>query len=633
MGARAVKTRLHFEAPKDLSVGTVRIVGEGQTIAEWVATPGNRIFQQVGLKPGVYSAEIGPAGVAPQSVVFEVREGQANNVALPTFSALSSSGTNISFFDSSTLQAVAEFPHALTLNIPSTSEAAIGALETTSGERPQGKPDPSLRLEPVVVSGETKRISVGLSEERRGRETFEIYRDTSRIQLVSGRVEIDIPSNPSHDSWADHRVKLSVAIEQSRIEYCLLPLYLGGTKITIAPPPFAPSDIELSILPIDPRRRALVRALDAGSSAEASAVRDDVLRKDNPASLLAEERGDPWAAILSGLLAIRFPDVFDPIEPAWADELFQRAGWAFDTHVIRASRTLSAVADADPEAEDRAVASAVADLSRAESSGPPYYRYTNQLFGEMAAGISEYPRLKVLGIDADTAKRFDRLHARWRRELPLQRGAGSTFTWLANDAAALKERNVLVPHRHPSGKLQARDISVVLEGQVSAGQIAISDRPRGAEQSATKAVHNSPDAVAASDEAEDDGLASIPAFARDPGPDDDPNKGRFGGKSDQGGFRLSASFEETKSPNWVAINLIVEADPSIKIGLGAFAWFVLHPTFSPAAIKVTFRGNRACLRIKAWGGFTVGVWIPNPGVELELDLAQIEDAPKIVKLL
>ncbi|KAB2765754.1 pYEATS domain-containing protein [Brucella anthropi] len=32
---------------------------------------------------------------------------------------------------------------------------------------------------------------------------------------------------------------------------------------------------------------------------------------------------------------------------------------------------------------------------------------------------------------------------------------------------------------------------------------------------------------------------------------------------------------------------------------GDFAWFALHPTFSPPVLKVSFRGNRARLRVQA----------------------------------
>ena len=90
-------------------------------------------------------------------------------------------------------------------------------------------------------------------------------------------------------------------------------------------------------------------------------------------------------------------------------------------------------------------------------------------------------------------------------------------------------------------------------------------------------------------------------------------------------------YKSTKSRNWVTVVLTVEAGPSANVGLGDFARIVLHPTFSPPAIKVAFRGRHARLRIRAWGGFTVGAWVPRDGIELELDLAQVESAPRIIR--
>ena len=126
------------------------------------------------------------------------------------------------------------------------------------------------------------------------------------------------------------------------------------------------------------------------------------------------------------------------------------------------------------------------------------------------------------------------------------------------------------------------------------------------------------------------GFPSIPAFAHPPGPPDDPNKGRFGGEAARGGYRLSATFERGKDRKRVIVQFTVEADPSVKISLGDFAWFILHPTFSPPMLKVAFRGNRARLQIQAWGGFTTGVWLPKSNVELECDLATSHDAPAIM---
>lgn len=624
-----MKTRLYFEAPSDLSVGTVRIKGEGKTIVYWVATPDNRTHRQDDLRPGIYSAEISPAGVSPQSVIFEVREGRDNSVILPSFSALSSSGSNTSFFDTDSQQAVAELPYSMKMNALEEPDLPPHQSEDLAGIIAAENIRDSKRLQQINISEERRRISIGLSEKKGYRRTFDPFLGPSRMELLSGRLEIEIPTDLSRDYWAGYRVRLSAAIEQVRIERCLLPLYRGGTRITVGVPSFAPSDLELGIMPIDPKLRALVRALDAGTSAEAAAVRDHVLGKDDPTVLLGDQ-SDPWAAILAGLLAIRFPEIFQPIDPEWADKLVKRAGWAFDVHVIRASQALSA-ANSTSDAKGKAVSSAIAFLAKAQDAGYPYYRYTNQLFADMAFGIADYLKTKKPAIDPDAVRRFDQLYGRWYRELPLQRGAGWAFTWLERDQAALNAHEVLVPLRNSSGKLRSRDTSIIFEGLVSAGQITIM---RGGPNSlalfpSESSIHSSTGERL--EDALEYGFSQMPALGRAMGPDDDPNKGRFGGEASREGFHLTATFEPMKSHDWVTIILTVEADRSVKIGLGEFAWFILHPTFSPSALKVSFRGNRARLSIQAWGGFTVGVWLPKTGLELECDLAQLKDAPKIIK--
>lgn len=618
-----MKTSLHFEAPSDLSVGTVRITGEGQTVADWIATPDNRTFRQDNLKPGIYSAEIGPAGVPPQSVVFKVQEGQANTVVLPSFSALSASGSNTSFFDHDSLRTTSEAPATIAeelfgkaeLKFPHGSEL-MSILPVDGAEKPKKR---------VKLSAKSRRISIGLSEEQRDREAFDTFRGQTRMEVFPGRIEIELPADPVRDSWSGHRVRLSVAVERKRVERCLLPLYAGGTRVTATVPPLSPDDIEFSILPIDARLRALVRALDSGTSAEAAAVRDDLLGKsDSMASF--ESRADPWAAILSGLLAIRFSGVFTPVTTQWVELLVERAGWSYDAHIIHASHLLSEAGDVMPHLQERAVVEAIGALAAAQVAGSPYYRYTNQLLGEMVSGIDAYLEGTSHHIAPAIVDRFGRAKARWRREIPLQRGAGPTFTWLARDPVALNERRVLTPNKKSSGRLRSRDCTILLEGRVSDGQIAIfsASAPAAEEMLSPDGEGSKPfDGFGPS-------FPSTLAFAHPPGPPDDPNKGRFGGEAARGGYRLSAAFERGKDRNRVIVQLTVEADPSVKISLGDFAWFVLHPTFSPPMLKVAFRGNRARLRIQAWGGFTAGVWLPKGSVELECDLATIKGAPAII---
>ncbi|MFG1260175.1 pYEATS domain-containing protein [Xanthobacter flavus] len=620
-----MKTSLHFEAPSDLSVGTIRITGEGKTVADWVATPDNRTFSQDDLKPGIYSAEIGPAGVPPQSVIFRVQEGQANTVVLPPFSALSASGSNTSFFDDESLRTTSTLPRSISESL--SAKAGFKTIPSSEFVSQLILNEPERPSQPVAASAEGRRFSIGLSEECRGRDAFDSFRGRTNLEVFPGRIEVELPTDPGRDLWAGHRVRLSLAVQRRRVERCLLPLYAGGTRIIASVPPFSPADVELKILPIDAKLRSLVRALDAGTSAEAAAVRDDVIGKDDPVAQLGQG-GDPWAAILGALLPIRFSDVFSPLSSRAIERFVNRASWSYDAHVVHASHLLASGEDAKPDLQEQVVQGAIIALESAQVAGSPYYRYASQLFGEMVSSIDAYLGNTEHGISAPTVNRFYRVKARWRREIPLQRGSGPTFTWLSRDPAALKEHRLLTPNNKSSGRLRSRDCRVLFEGRVSNGQIAIVSQ--AAEQPAAEKRPSS-DGVTPNLRVPSADNRSIPAFARPPGPRDDPNKGRFGGTAERAGYRLSATFERAEDRNRVLIQLIVEANPSAKVSLGDFAWFVLHPTFSPQVLKVAFRGSRARVRVQAWGGFTVGVWLPGSNVELECDLSAVKDAPATIR--
>lgn len=125
------------------------------------------------------------------------------------------------------------------------------------------------------------------------------------------------------------------------------------------------------------------------------------------------------------------------------------------------------------------------------------------------------------------------------------------------------------------------------------------------------------------------GLARIaPALGRPVFVPDDPQKGRFGGKSEVNGFRLYVRFEETKR-DWVNLTLVVAAPEEMD---GEVAEFFLHDTFKPINYPEAFKGKRSELtEVRAWGGFTCGVWIPSRNIELELDLSAVPRAPRIIR--
>src|SRR3546814_13909495 len=85
-------------------------------------------------------------------------------------------------------------------------------------------------------------------------------------------------------------------------------MYHGGTTIGITPSPLSAADVQHQALPADSRLRALMRALQGGTSEEAAQLHKDLLAPRNLRDLLDRKNGDPWGAILAGLLFIRFPD-------------------------------------------------------------------------------------------------------------------------------------------------------------------------------------------------------------------------------------------------------------------------------------------------------------------------------------
>lgn len=616
-----MKTTLNFEAPRDLSVGKIRIQNNKQSIADWIATPDNRTFSTEDVSPGIYWADVTPAGLAPQSVFFYVEEGKTNTVTLPSFSSLLSSGSNTSFFNSDKQQTETMVPPWFTSDAaPLPSHAEWNSFGTTPASE-------IIKTPPVKVK---RRISLGLSEEQRGRETFNTFRGESKIEMFSGRLELQIPDDSERDHRLGHRVRLTSTIEKLRIERCLLPLYQGGTQITVTVSPFSPDDLELSITPVEPRLRALVRALDAGTSAEAQTVRDNIIHKQHFSALSK----DPWAAMLIGLLSIRFSELFSLQDDVWLRSLTEHAAWAFDTYVIIASKHLSAAQGKSSQQQHDAVSQAIESLAKAQIAGSPYYRYTNQLFAELSSDIANYIKTNVNAITPAIVRTFERLNARWHRELPLQRGFGPTFSWLARDLNILKTRKFLTPNRNPSGRLSAHNTMVIFRGEISAGKITLL-------RTGQKSVNASPPparenlleaAFAFSGQLLPEDSPELPAFSRPVMFPDDPNKERFGGQMESEGFILKVKLEETNSRDWETVILTVQAPRATNMGIGDFAWFSLHPTFSPSLIKVAFRGQRAQLRLQAWGGFTAGVWIPKSNVELECDLSSLAVAPNIIKL-
>jgi hypothetical protein len=121
-----------------------------------------------------------------------------------------------------------------------------------------------------------------------------------------------------------------------------------------------------------------------------------------------------------------------------------------------------------------------------------------------------------------------------------------------------------------------------------------------------------------------------PALLRPVTQRDDPQKGRWGGEAKRDGFRLSATFRNvTKS--YVEVLLRIDAPPSSGLADAECVEFYLHDSFDPDVVPAVFHDHVAELSLLAYGGFTVGAWIGCRRIELELDLAKVRGAPRIIR--
>ena len=107
---------------------------------------------------------------------------------------------------------------------------------------------------------------------------------------------------------------------------------------------------------------------------------------------------------------------------------------------------------------------------------------------------------------------------------------------------------------------------------------------------------------------------------------DDPQKGQWGGKKESNGRQLTAAVVDQGS-GWFFVGLTVAG--SGRPPLVGEVEFHLHPSFHPSIVRVPARDDRATIKVPAWGAFTVGASADEGRTRLELDLAQLTDAPEL----
>jgi len=110
----------------------------------------------------------------------------------------------------------------------------------------------------------------------------------------------------------------------------------------------------------------------------------------------------------------------------------------------------------------------------------------------------------------------------------------------------------------------------------------------------------------------------------------DPWKGKFGGKANANHRKLEAVVARIPSTaDLFSIHLRVSSTHPNIDPLRGVVQFFLHPTFrNPQPIVSVDSNGVAELRLTAWGAFTVGVLADEGRTRLELDLAELSDAPE-----
>jgi hypothetical protein len=113
--------------------------------------------------------------------------------------------------------------------------------------------------------------------------------------------------------------------------------------------------------------------------------------------------------------------------------------------------------------------------------------------------------------------------------------------------------------------------------------------------------------------------------------EDDPWKGVFG-RSEAGGRKMLANVSPAGSPGLYKVYIQVLATDPVRNPLSGAVQFYLHPTFSNDKPIVTVSPSGvADLNLTACGAFTIGAIMDNGRSKLELDLAELPDAPSEFK--
>ncbi|WP_131724392.1 YEATS-associated helix-containing protein [Chryseobacterium indologenes] len=106
----------------------------------------------------------------------------------------------------------------------------------------------------------------------------------------------------------------------------------------------------------------------------------------------------------------------------------------------------------------------------------------------------------------------------------------------------------------------------------------------------------------------------------------DPQKGRFGGKSCVNGKTLSVEYDSYIIPGFLNLTIKVSADEG---ELTSDVYLFLHNSFAKSIIHLEGYGKKEVeYKIPSYGAFTIGAILDNGNTLLELDIAELKNFPE-----
>jgi hypothetical protein len=242
------------------------------------------------------------------------------------------------------------------------------------------------------------------------------HTDSGDLEIYFERGEELLPAN------SGARLRLSFAIEATRVQRLLVPLFAGGVTVRLrkATTTYLTKDT-LSIVPSHAETHALMQALTSNSTEVATSIWEEI--RLGPAYLAryanADISDDPWLSVAVALLMLRLGWLDD--HAYWLERLAQEHPWVADANILAARQRL---AQPSPDVDG-----ALKHLQRAGRVGAVYFFEANRLRGDLLVSLAadapqeEQRQLATIAL------------ARWRNNLANQFQVGAFFSWLMTHGA------------------------------------------------------------------------------------------------------------------------------------------------------------------------------------------------------